>query len=151
MRKVSFLEALEQIIREDKRYEIDAYVFLREGLDFASKMFDKPSDGPGRHVSGQELLEGIRVYARQEFGPMARRVLQRWGVTRTEDFGEIVFNMVGKGILGKTAEDSRADFAGVYDFDEVFVRPFLPPSRLKHASPGKDAHAAGPTTPREAP
>ena len=77
-----------------------------------------------RHVSGKELAEGIRDYALQEFGPLALTVLRTWGIQRTEDFGELVFHLVEAGKLGKTEKDTRADFAHVYDFDEVFARPF---------------------------
>jgi uncharacterized repeat protein (TIGR04138 family) len=126
MHKHTFGEALGLILGEDPRYTADAYGFVREGLDFTIKMRNKPESGPGRHVSGQELLEGLRLLALQEFGPLACTVLKSWGVTRTEDFGEIVFNLVNKGVLGKTPEDRKEDFAGGYDFHAAFVQPFLP-------------------------
>ena len=126
MRKLSFNEALAQILREDKRYDEQAYHFLREALDFTIKLLAKPAGGPGRHVSGAELLDGARQYALQEFGPMAKTVLGRWGIKRCEDFGEIVFNLVGKGVLGKTEQDRKEDFAGGYDFDAAFCLPFRP-------------------------
>jgi uncharacterized repeat protein (TIGR04138 family) len=53
-------------------------------------------------------------------------VLEYWGVTNCVDFGEIVFNMIGAGLLGKTDKDRKEDFSGGYDFDEMFVKPFLP-------------------------
>lgn len=120
------IEALRQIVRDDPRYDLDAYLFLRETLDLAVRLFNKPSDGPARHVSGQELLEAIRQHALQEYGPMALRVLQSWGVRRTEDFGEIVFNMVERGVLGKTEEDKKEDFRGCYDFADAFEKPYIP-------------------------
>lgn len=126
MKKVGFNEALTQILAEDRRYDEQAYYFLREALDFTIKLLAKPAEGKARHVSGGELLQGIRQYALQEFGPMARTVLDRWGIRRCEDFGNIVFNLVGKGVLGKTDEDRIEDFAGGYDFDEAFCQPFRP-------------------------
>ena len=126
MKKISYNEALSQIVREDPRYDEHAYLFIREALDHTIQTLDKPTEGPGRHVTGRELLEGIREYALQEFGPMARRVLAHWGVHTCEDFGEIVFNLVNKGILGKTENDQKDDFSGGYDFNESFVQPFLP-------------------------
>jgi uncharacterized repeat protein (TIGR04138 family) len=126
MKKVNFEEALEQILREDPRYDEHAYLFLREALDFTIKLLKKPEEGPARHVTGAELLEGIRQYALQEYGPMARTVLGRWGIRRCEDFGEIVFNLVGKGILGRTEQDRKEDFAGGYDFEKAFSEPFRP-------------------------
>lgn len=128
MQKLSFAEAIEKIRAEDSRYAEDAYYFLREALDFSLKLYKKPTQGPAkdRHVTGQELLQGIGQFALQQYGPLAKTVLEFWGITRCEDFGEIVFNMIGAGLLGKTDKDSKEDFSGGYDFDEMFVKPFLP-------------------------
>ena len=125
------MEALRQIARDDPRYDLDAYLFLREALDLAVRLFNKPAEGPARHVSGRELLEAVRQHALQEYGPMARRVLESWGVRTTDDFGEIVFNMVGHGVLGKTEEDKKEDFRGCYDFTDAFDKPFLPQAGRK--------------------
>lgn len=126
MKKVGFNEALGQILEEDPRYDVQCYHFVKESLDFTIKDFAKPAEGPGRHVSGAELLEGIRKFALQEFGPLARTVLSRWGIHETQDFGHVVFNLVEKGVLGKTEEDNLEDFANGYDFDAAFRAPFLP-------------------------
>ena len=114
-------ELLDGILARDPRYTIEAYAFVRAGLDFTVRSLKKQ-----RHISGQELLTGIREFAIDEFGPMSKTVLNKWGIARTEDIGEIVFNMVETGLLGKTEEDSRADFANGYDFDEAFRKPFKP-------------------------
>ncbi len=120
-------ELLDGILARDPRYTVEAYAFVRGGLDFTVRRLKKP-----RHISGQELLEGIREFAIEEFGPMTKTVLNGWGISCTEDIGEIVFNMVETGLLGKTEEDSRADFANGYDFDEAFRKPFRPnPVRAK--------------------
>ena len=126
MQRRRFDETLQLILKDDPRYPADAYYFLRQALQVTIRLYDKPENGPARHVTGKELLEGIRSFALQEFGPVALTVLKTWGITRTEDFGEIVFNMVNKGALGKTSEDKKEDFAGGYDFEDAFVRPFLP-------------------------
>jgi len=133
--KPELSDTLEAILREDPRYNRDAYVFVREGLDFTCKMLKKEGRADQRHVTGPELLEGLRRYAIQQFGPMTRTVLDYWGVRRCEDFGEIVFNMVEKGILGRSQQDRREDFTGGYDFDEVFVKPYRPELRSRHGSP----------------
>ncbi len=114
-------ELLDGIIARDPRYTVEAYAFVRAGLDFTVRSLEKQ-----RHISGQELLEGIRKFAIDEFGPMTQTVLNGWGIKRTEDIGEIVFNMVETGLLGKTDKDNRADFADGYDFDEAFRKPFRP-------------------------
>jgi uncharacterized repeat protein (TIGR04138 family) len=139
MQKLNFAEAVDDIVRVDGRYDRDAYYFVREGLDFTIKMLKKDSRGTGRHVSGQELLDGLRRYALDQFGPMAKTVFTHWGVKQCEDFGEIVFRMVDRGILGKTEQDTLDDFRGGYDFDEAFVKPYRPAPRERghrHAKKG---------------
>lgn len=138
MKKLSFQEALVLIVNEDPRYDVQAYHFMREALDFTIKLLEKPAEGPGRHVTGGELLEGIRQFALKDFGPMAKTVLNSWGVQRCEDFGELVFNLVNKGVLGKTEEDRKEDFAGGYDFEAAFRRPFRP----RHRNPSTSATSA---------
>jgi len=128
MQDLDFAGVVKEICRKDSRFDRDAYYFVRESLDFTSKMLNKPRTGGARHVSGPELLDGIRVYALQEFGPMALTVFNAWGVKSTDDFGEIVFNLVGTGKLGKTEEDKKEDFAHGYNFHEAFAKPFMPAS-----------------------
>lgn len=127
MQKLSFQETLDQIVAEDSRFDKDAYLFIREALDHTIKSLKKErSKQETRHVSGRELLDGIRQFALKEYGPMTVTVLGSWGVKRCEDFGEIVFNLVEKGILGKTEQDRREDFQNGYSFEEAFVLPFKP-------------------------
>ena len=135
MHEVSFEEALAKIQAKDPRYHRDAYLFVREALDHTQKTIGKDARGRIRHVTGQELLAGIREFALQQFGPMAKTVLEEWGVRCCQDFGEIVFNMVEVGWLAKTDKDSRADFEGGYDFDEAFRKPFLPKSKQTVQAP----------------
>jgi uncharacterized repeat protein (TIGR04138 family) len=129
MHEVSFEEALDLVQGKDSRYTREAYLFVREALDHTQKTIGKDARGRIRHVTGQELLEGIRDFALAQFGPMAMMVLEAWGIRTCEDFGEIVFNMVEIGLLAKTERDTRADFGGGYDFYEAFRRPFLPTAR----------------------
>lgn len=126
MRETDFSRVVDTIREKDPRYKADAYAFVRESLDYTVKMLDRPRDSTRRHVSGAELLDGLRVYALQEFGPMAVTVLNAWGVHGTSDIGDIVFHLVESGVLGKTEEDKREDFVGIYDFAEAFTKPFLP-------------------------
>ena len=128
MHKQNFTEAIEEICKADSRYDRDAYLFVREGLDFTLKLLKKhtQTNPVHRHISGQELLDGLRQHSLHQFGPMAKTVLNYWGIRHCEDFGELVFNMVDKGVLGKTDQDSRADFGSGFDFDEAFVQPYRP-------------------------
>lgn len=110
-----FYKKVEELARKDSRYQPDAYEFVMQALWFTQEKL-KRSD----HVSGRELLGGIREFGLEQYGPMTLTVFQHWGIRTTEDFGEIVFNLVENGLLKKTEEDSRADFKNVYDFKEAF-------------------------------
>ncbi len=128
MQAIHFEEVLEKITAKDPRYHRDAYLFVREALDHTQKEICKKQEQQLRHVSGEELLDGIRDYALRQYGPMSLTLLHEWGVRRTDDFGEIVFNMVEAGLLNKTDSDSRADFKDGYNFEEAFLKPFRPSS-----------------------
>lgn len=124
-----FSEVVNLIVRKDPRYDKNAYLFIREALEFTvkrGKERPKANARAGFHVSGRDLCEGARDFALNQYGPMASTLLRHWGIQRTEDFGEIVFNLVELEVFGTREEDSKADFAGVYDFHEAFELPFLP-------------------------
>ena len=126
----NFQKTLEAILRDDKRYGVGAYVFVRMALDFTVKRAS--AENPSRterHVSAAELLAGVRDFALETFGPMAMTLFEEWGVRKTEDIGQIVFNMVRAQALRKTDEDKIEDFANGYDFRMEFVLPFLPKGR----------------------
>lgn len=110
---------LENLVAEDPRYKVEAYLFVMSALEYTLAKMRRAG-----HLTGRELLEGLRDYARAKFGLMAKTVFEHWGVTRTEDFGVIVFNLVDRGILGKTEEDSLEDFKDVYDFSEAFEKGY---------------------------
>ncbi len=143
-----------KLLREDRRYTLDAYVFLFEALQYAQNVLHMGADSPSeasdkpasrrsprrakrgeggettddltaeseqqRHVTGQQLCEAIRRYALEQFGFMAKTVLNSWGVRSTGDFGEIVFNLIRIGRMRKTRHDRREDFNNVYDFETAF-------------------------------
>ncbi|MEN6451657.1 MAG: Minf_1886 family protein [Thermoguttaceae bacterium] len=130
-----------QLLKEDRRYKLDAYVFIFEALQYAQDELrmgaespteplpeesetSEESPGTQRHVSGQELCEAIRCYALDRYGYMAKTVLNSWGLHRTSDFGEIVFNLIRAKQMRKTPEDTIVDFADVYDFDVAFKQEF---------------------------
>jgi uncharacterized repeat protein (TIGR04138 family) len=140
MQSAYFEEILDAILAQDERFSREAYHFVREALDYTQRKVYPPektaqsdSSTETRHVSGRQLLKGIRDYGLQSFGPMTLTVLEAWGIHRCEDFGEIVFNLVdhGRGMFGKTERDSRDDFRDGYDFQEAFQRPFLPAGRRR--------------------
>lgn len=112
-------DILDEICTQDERYHEDAYEFVLESLSFTQKKFSRV-----RHVTGLELLEGIKVLLMDKFGPMTLTVLRYWGINDTEDFGHIVFNLVSKGVLSKTEDDNIDSFRNVYDFHKVFDKGY---------------------------
>ncbi|MCX5693854.1 MAG: hypothetical protein NT014_01775 [Candidatus Omnitrophica bacterium] len=115
-----FYDLVGKICAQDKRYKPDAYEFILQGLTFTQKKLKKAT-----HVSGGELACGLRDYAIDQYGALANRVLSHWGINQTQDFGNIVFNMIEKKLLSKTAEDSLFDFKDVYDFKAAFANVLM--------------------------
>jgi uncharacterized repeat protein (TIGR04138 family) len=117
----------QKVLAKDSRFEIGAYLFLYESLAYTQQELgrdgkDLPSER--RHVSGAELMEGIRDYAFRLFGPLAPTVFKNWGIRDSSDFGEIVFNLVEQNLLGKTEGDRREDFEGGFDLEKAFDGPY---------------------------
>jgi uncharacterized repeat protein (TIGR04138 family) len=149
-----FDPGIAQVVRRDPRYAYEAYEFVLEALTHTQALFQRvPPDDPGAaapkrkgtpvpppalragqpdavepgpeyHVSGRELLIGIRDLALREFGLMARTVLRLWGVNRTDDFGEMIFNLIDAGRLSKTDSDRKSDFHAVYDLDRALTEGY---------------------------
>ena len=128
MQALDLEKAIDEIAKRDPRYHREAYLFLREALDYTQKNLVRAGKEGIRHVSPPELLDGIRSYGLQLYGPMTMLVFTEWGIQKCEDFGEIVFNMVEHGLLAKTDQDRREDFKGGYEFAEAFRKPFQPQS-----------------------
>ena len=128
-----------KLLKEDRRYKIDAYAFVFEALNYAHTQLglgterpaeseEEPEESGGkeaeRHLTGQQLCEAIRQYALEQYGYMAQCVLNSWGVKSTGDFGEIVFNLIGIGQMRKTTDDRREDFDNVFDFETGLRQSF---------------------------
>ena len=134
-----FSHPLLDLLAKDTRYQAEAYEVIRNALNYAHDELglgqidqqvlaaameadgDIPDDA---HLTGQQLCEAIRQYSILQFGFMAKTVLNNWGLTETLDFGEVVYNLIDIGMMRKSNSDSKDDFAGVYDFDSVFVKDF---------------------------
>jgi uncharacterized repeat protein (TIGR04138 family) len=128
-----------ELLRKDRRYKYDAYVFVFDALKYAQTVLGlgtprmsepgpsvprEEEQGPQRHVSGRELCEAARRFALHQYGYMAKTVLNSWGIRSTADLGNLVFNLIGIGHMRKTAEDRREDFDSVYEFDAAFEDEF---------------------------
>jgi len=125
-----------QLVKTDPRYKLDAYIFVRDGLSYAQDVLlsqngdddeDRPDveeEQPDRHLTGQQLCEALRLYAVDQYGYMAKTVLNSWGLESTGDFGNVVYNMIDTELMKKSAADRREDFDDVYDFDEALLQQF---------------------------
>jgi len=108
-------EGIREIVRRDPRFHPNAYFFIFEALEFTLSRLNTR-----RHVSGVELLEGTKEFALEVFGFLARTVFYEWGITSTENIGEVVFNLVNADLLMKNEADSMSDFRNGFDFEEAF-------------------------------
>ena len=106
---------IKQISETDKRYHYLSYIFVLNALNF----YLEATNHSG-HLSGKQLLEGIRLYGLKLFGPLTRLVLRHWGIITTNDFGNIVLNLVDKQLLSKQETDTYDEFNQVYQFTDVF-------------------------------
>lgn len=125
--------ALERLLSEDKRYKKPAYIFVFDALSYAHSELgmggeaseaSESDESNERHLTGQQLCEGIRLFALDQYGYMAKCVLNSWGVQTTGDFGEIVFNLIRIGLMRKTPTDRREDFDDVFDFETGLRQSF---------------------------
>lgn len=128
------LEAkLEEIAHSDRRYAFEAYQFVFEALDYVLANPGCRRSPLGRHVTVTDLLEGMRRFGLEHYGPLARCVFESWGVYATDDFGEIVFRLIDKNLLHQGEHDRREDFAGAFDFHEVFEAGYQPAQKLEES------------------
>jgi len=126
MQQLNFEDVLNKMVEANPRYHRDAYLFLREALEFTQKAVGRTNKNAVRHITGPELLNGIRQYALAVFGPMTTTVFEEWGIKSCEDFGHMVFLMIENNLLRKTDQDRPEDFKNGYSFEEAFRKPFLP-------------------------
>ncbi|MDP7396579.1 MAG: hypothetical protein QGF67_04915 [Lentisphaeria bacterium] len=122
----TYLDGVRRIVADDSRYPPEAYFFIQEAVTYTAEQLERRGNDGNQHITGKELLDGIRQHALSEFGPMARLVFDEWGIHCTEDFGNIVFSMVSHNLLGASDEDTISDFRDIYDFEKAFVEEFLP-------------------------
>jgi uncharacterized repeat protein (TIGR04138 family) len=124
MADITFEQAIHRATERDSRYLQGAYEFVLEALHLSIEQLRGGDEA--QHVSGQELLEGVKQLALREFGPLAQTILNTWGLYEGMDVGNIVYNLIDVGYFGRSEGDSIDDFAECYDWDEAFTRPYLP-------------------------
>jgi uncharacterized repeat protein (TIGR04138 family) len=138
MQPLTFEQSVEKIVATDTRYDSEAYFFMRDGLQFARRNRGR-FEYQGRDFITVQVLDGLRRYALETYGPMAAAVLAEWGVHRCEDFGEILSNMVAHHCEIGAISGHHEDFKHGYSFNEAFRKPFLPSAR--RAAPPRTVEA----------
>lgn len=122
------MSTISRAIERDVRYHPNAYQFVYAALRFTQQCLNRPvtsvAENDDAHISGVELLDGIRAFALNQFGLMTRTVFGQWGIRTTDDFGQIVFELIDRGEMSKTDRDRLSDFYDVYDFGDVFDRNY---------------------------
>ncbi|MBT8045369.1 MAG: hypothetical protein KJO79_10500 [Verrucomicrobiae bacterium] len=126
MQPTQFMDAVRAIISRDPRFDVGAYYFLKDALDFTVKRVMESNQGEHRHVAASELLIGFRDLALQEFGPMASTMMSEWRIQSCSDIGTMVFQLIDEGVFGKQDSDSLEDFAELFPLMETLDAPFAP-------------------------
>jgi uncharacterized repeat protein (TIGR04138 family) len=134
MQTMQFEQSVVSIMKRDRRFDPQAYFFLKDALDFTLKRIAEGNNGKARHVSGPELLAGCRDFALEEYGPMAATLMSEWGVRKCQDLGDMVFHLIEEQVFGKQDSDRKEDFSEVFDFEDSLVSPFVPQARKKSAA-----------------
>ena len=133
MQPTQFMDAVKAVISRDDRFDIGAYYFLKDALDFTVKNAMETNNGQQRHVTATELLHGFRDLALQEFGPMASTMMSEWGISECSNIGSMVFELIEEGAFGKQDSDEPEDFSNIFDLQKSLAAPFLP-SAASHVS-----------------
>ncbi len=127
MKTMEFYSKVDQITQVDSRYSPESYEFINDAVIYTVKKCEKNKrEGESSHISGRELLDGVRDYALKQFGPMAYNVFTEWGITDGMAVGNIVFNMIEYQLLSRSEKDSISDFENAFDFKIALSSPFLP-------------------------
>ena len=116
-------QTIHEVLQRDARYPAPAYAFLCDALPHTVEMLAR-ADEKDEHVTGQQLLAGFRDFALKEFGPMALFTLHEWGIHRSEDVGNMVYNFIAVKYFGKNETDSLNDFSDGVSLDEALSKPF---------------------------
>jgi uncharacterized repeat protein (TIGR04138 family) len=120
MAELAFREGImDQIRIREPRFDEQAYLFVLSALEMCQAQLTMR-----RHITGVELANACRELALERYGLMAGVVLEHWGISATADIGDIVFTLVDLGFLLSQPQDTRDEFADVFDFDRAFERDY---------------------------
>ncbi len=110
-------DTFEDVVAKDGRYDARAYALLMDVVHYLS-------GEDGRHMSGEDILDEFRERALDQYGPLTYTVLTEWGLSCTEDIGEMMFNLTEAGRVKKDENDTPESFSAGYDFKEAFLDPY---------------------------
>lgn len=125
----SFEDAVEAITQKHPEYTPEAYFFMRDAMDYATEQINKETEHP--NLSAEELYLSACAYALDEYGPLARKVLETWGISSSTDFGSVVYNLIEASVFGKQKDDSPSDFDHLEPLEHLLNTPFELPDEVK--------------------
>ena len=131
MSALSLESRIDELVRSDRRFTAEAYQFVFDALDYVAAHPGCRKSQASRHITVTELIEGFRRLGLEQFGPLARCVFESWGVYTTEDFGEVVYNLIQHDLLNQGESDRKEDFKGGFDFREAFEKGYRPKLRIE--------------------
>ena len=119
-----FQKVIDRILLRDQRYASEAYAFVSDAVSYTAEKIHKAKPRGQRHVSGQELITGSMELALKQFGPLAGSVFSEWGIKNGPSIGNVVFTLIGEGILRASENDKLEDFSGFDNLCEALDAPF---------------------------
>ena len=119
----SFEDAVNELTAKYPQFAPEAYEFLRAGLDYTSEHLH--GEVKQVHMTAEQLYLGSCAYALQEYGPLAQKLLEMWGICTSHDFGCVVYNLIEAGIFGKQKGDTQEEFDTLPDLTTLLDAPYI--------------------------
>ena len=107
-------QVIGRLLVKDPRYTPEAYCFVSEAVNYTVAKLDAH-----RHVSALELLEGAKAFAAGKYGVVSGLVLESWGLRSARDLGQVVYLLIGEGVLSASEDDDIEDFNVEFSFEHA--------------------------------
>lgn len=108
-----------------QKYHLFAYHFLYTVSNLTAHHAPSKRHKTPTHLTAKEFYLAVCERAIQEYGPLAKLVLERWGLKTNRDLAEAVFHMVEAGIFRKQRHESKDDFYHLPPLAKMLEGPYL--------------------------
>ncbi len=112
-----FAQAVQVVLSRHQRYSPEAYYLLDRAMEFACQEFALEG-----HLCAEQVYLCYCKLAQMEYGPLAREVLEHWGVRTPSDLGAIVYHLIETQLFKKRDGESQRDFDHLPDLQIVLDR-----------------------------